>query len=88
MAYWAVASSYLAVPFLVAVFAIEKLIYVITWINWIKEHGEDLPSLFAQSPLTATFFSIYGLIDLGFGLFFTFAAVQGIRSKSDLPKQT
>jgi len=82
MAYWAVASSYLAVPFLVAVFAIEKLIYVITWVIWIKEHGGELPSLFTESPLTATFFSIYGQIDLAFGLFFAFAAMQGFRGES------
>jgi len=87
MAYWAVASSYLAVPFLVAVFAIEKLIYVITWVIWIEEHGGELPSLFAEAPLTATFFSIYGLIDLAFGLFFAFTAMQGVRRKPDSREQ-
>ncbi len=80
MAYLAVANSYHAVPSLVSVFAIEKLIYVITWGMWLKAHGGDLPLLFAESPLTAIFYSVYGLIDLAFGFFFAFAAMQGFRS--------
>ena len=79
MAYWAVATSYRTVPSLVGVFAIEKLIYVITWGMWLKAHGGDLSVLFAESPLTAIFYSVYGPIDFVFGLFFAFAATQGYR---------
>lgn len=77
LAYLSVARGYRRVPWLVAVFALEKLIYAYTWVDWMREHGAQLPGLFADSPLTAVFFVIYGPNDLLFGLFF--AAVAAMR---------
>ncbi len=80
LAYLAVSRSYAQVPWLVAVFALEKLAYVITWLMWIAEHRSMLPDVYAQSPLTAAFYSGYGLIDLSFGVFFAAVALKSRRA--------
>jgi hypothetical protein len=68
LAYLSVASSYKKVPLLIAVFALEKAVYVASWLWWLSHH--DLAALWAQDPLTGAFFALYGIIDLGFCLFF------------------
>lgn len=80
MAYLAVTTSYNAVPYLVGVFAMVKLVYVVTWVVWMQQHGHLLSPLFAESPLTAVFYSIYGPIDFSFGVFFAYVALRGFRS--------
>ena len=70
LAYIAVAESYRAVKWLVAVFAVEKVIYFGVWVLWMAQHRTQLPTIFEASPLTATFLSIYGLNDLLFAVFF------------------
>ena len=80
LAYLSVAGGYRHVPWLVAVFALEKFAYVYTWVDWMRQHAEQLPALFGESPLTAVFFVIYGPNDLLFGLFFaTVAAARLLR---------
>ncbi len=83
LAYLAVASVYDRVPYLLAVFAAEKGLYVATWLVWIRSHGGELPDLFAVSPLTATFYLIYGPTDLLFGFFFAFVALRVFRSRRE-----
>ncbi len=68
LAYIAVRNSYAAVPWLIAVFVIEKALYVIVWLNWL--FSNSLGSLYEQDTFAGLFFSIYGLNDLLFGLFF------------------
>ena len=79
LAYLTVARTYSQVPYLVVVFAVEKLVYVITWILWLTQSGQTLPGLFSQSPITAIFFALYGLNDLVFGLFFAAVATKTLR---------
>ena len=79
IAYCSVARSYQSVPFLLLVFFVEKMIYTTTWLMWLAKNGSTLPSLFSQSPLTATCFSTYGAGDFAFGLFFLWVAVNGFR---------
>lgn len=81
LAYLAVATSYNSVPYLVGVFAVEKLVYVVTWVVWIQQHSQELSPLFAESPHTAVFYSIYGPIDFSFGVFFTYVALRRLRSQ-------
>lgn len=81
LAYVAISKGYEAVPYLSAVFAVEKLVYVVTWISWMGRFGGDLPRLFRESPLTATFFVIYGPNDLLFGIFFAVVAAAGLRRR-------
>lgn len=70
LAYASVANSYAAVPWLVAVFALEKMVYVGTWVYWHARHWGQFGDIVSQSPLTAMFYAVYGAGDLGFGLFF------------------
>jgi hypothetical protein len=74
LAYLAVARTYAHVPALVAVFALEKLAYVATWVDWMSRFGAEWPRLWSESPLTAVFYASYGPNDLAFGLFFAWVA--------------
>ena len=80
LAYFSVASSYSAVPLLIGVFALEKFIYVVSWLVWIREHGQALSPLFTESPLTATFYTFYGPNDFIFGAFFAYVAMRDLRA--------
>jgi hypothetical protein len=75
-AYLSVAKSYAAVPYLVAVFVVEKLLYATMWLMWLLKNGGTLPALFSTSPLTATFYVLYGAGDFAFALFFLWVVVQ------------
>lgn len=68
LAYLSVANNYRQVPGLVAVFALEKAVYVASWVWWLSHH--DLAVVWTQDPLTGAFYALYGLIDLAFGIFF------------------
>jgi len=81
LAYWAVAKTYHHVPLLVAVFALEKLVYVLAWAHWLLEKAQTLPAIASESPLTAMFFSMYGAGDLLFGLFFAWTALQRAKAR-------
>lgn len=77
-AYGSVAKAYQSVPYIVLVFFVEKMVYTTTWLTWLSRNASTLPSLFAESPLTATCYSIYGAGDFAFGLFFLWVAVKGL----------
>ena len=76
LAYLSVAHSYAKVPLLIAVFALEKFAYFVTWLVWMRHFWRDLPDLLSKSFLTANFYAVYGLIDLSFGLFFAVVAFK------------
>lgn len=80
LAYLAVARRYDQVPLLVAVFAVEKVVYAVTWVSWMSRFGSELPRLFSESTLTAVFYAIYGPNDLLFGIFFAAVAFETLRS--------
>lgn len=79
-AYWSVAKSHHHVPLLIIVFAVEKLLYSLTWLNWMFEKGATIPTIAADSMLTATFFSIYGAGDIAFCIFFSWVALQVMKA--------
>ena len=81
-AYCSVARSYQSVPYLLLVFVMEKMIYTMTWLMWLIKNGSTLPALFSESPLTATYYSIYGAGDFIFGLFFLWVASKGLQKKA------
>lgn len=81
-AYLAVANTYQYVPALIGVFAIEKLVYVVTWLIWMQEFSHDLPRIYVESPLTATFYAIYGPNDFLFCLFFAYVAIKFRRAEA------
>lgn len=80
-AYASVARAYQAVPYLLLLFFVEKMLYVLTWLLWLSKNAGTLPSLFAESPLTAIFYSVYGAGDLAFGLFFLWVALGTLRQR-------
>ena len=79
LAYCSVAKSYQSVPYLVLVFFVEKMLYTVTWLKWLSKNWSTLPSLFSESPLTATAYSIYGAGDFVFGVFFLWVAIKALR---------
>lgn len=56
------------VKWLAGAFAIEKLVYVIVWVVWFTEHS--LGTVYNKDLFAGVFYSIYGLNDLVFMLFF------------------
>jgi hypothetical protein len=59
------------ISWLLAVFAIEKLVYGVVWVRWLS--ANSLSSLYEQDLLAGIYYSIYGLNDLVFMLFFLWA---------------
>ncbi|MGE0433422.1 MAG: hypothetical protein AB7S36_14275, partial [Planctomycetota bacterium] len=76
LAYIAVARTHPAVPWLVLVFAIEKAVYVATWIVWMANYGNRFGERFSTTPMPAAFFVLYGPNDLAFGVFFLVVFVR------------
>lgn len=84
LAYVAVSKSYHYVPYLVLVFALEKLVYTILWIRWISRFGDQLPGIASQAPMTAMFYRGYGLVDFSFGVFFACVAFATLRQRASV----
>lgn len=80
LAYLSVARTYRHVPYLVAVFCVEKLVYTGVWIHWLLENGKALPDIASSSPLTARFFATYGAGDLAFAIFFGWVAATTMKA--------
>ncbi|MFT5618162.1 MAG: hypothetical protein ACI85I_001393 [Arenicella sp.] len=76
-AYLAVAKDFEKVKWLVAVFAVEKLIYGIAWVNW--QLKNELSTVFEQDTFAGIFYSIYGINDWLFCLFFSYVFVRLVR---------
>ncbi len=68
MAYLGAAAIDANVRWLAAAFAIEKLVYVVVWVNWLSAHS--VTALFSKDAFAGIFFGIYGANDLLFMLFF------------------
>lgn len=56
------------IRWLAAAFAVEKLVYVVVWGLWMANH--NLGAVYEQDRFAGVFYSIYGLNDLAFMLFF------------------
>lgn len=69
LAYLGAASIGASVKWLAAAFAVEKLVYVVVWAMWHARHS--VAALAATDLFAGVFFSIYGLNDLVFMLFFS-----------------
>lgn len=73
-AYISVAKNYAKVKWIVAVFAIEKFIYAIIWINWRLRN--DVSPIFNEDMMAGIFYSIYGVNDILFFIFFTYVFIK------------
>ena len=63
LAYIAVAPVWDKVPWLLLVFAAEKMLFDLRWVHWLIHYGERLPALFEQDLMVALFYSGYGVWD-------------------------
>ena len=79
LAYLAVSSTYERAKWIIAVFAIEKLVYVITWGIWISKN--ELSSLYSNDLFAGVFYTIYGPNDIVFMLFFSWVFL-GIKTNT------
>lgn len=79
MAYLGAAGISANIKWLAAAFAVEKLVYVVVWAMWLSNNS--LPQLYAKDLFAGVFFSIYGVNDCVFMLFFAwvFLLRQGNR---------
>ena len=63
---------------LVGVFAIEKLIYGLNWINWISNN--DLYVVYNKDQMAGIFYATYGINDLLFFVFFMSVFIKSFTS--------
>lgn len=68
------------IRWLAGVFAIEKLIYVVVWVRWLS--ANSLTELYNKDIFAGIFYTIYGMNDLIFMLFFTYIFLFGNRDRS------
>ncbi|PWH84821.1 hypothetical protein [Brumimicrobium oceani] len=80
MAYVAVRNKYHTLPALVAVFLIEKIIYVTVYINWFTSNS--LSAVYEQDAFAGVFYTIYGANDFIFGVFFAVVLIKLLGKKA------
>jgi hypothetical protein len=80
LAYLSVSGSYRFCGPLLGVFAVEKAVYVGSWLWWQWHFGAQIGQIWATDRLTALFYTLYGPLDLVFGLYF---AALLMRSRRD-----
>lgn len=68
LAYISVRKNYTSLRWLVGVFMIEKLVYVIVYVRWFSTNA--LHKVYDQDIFAGIFYTIYGVNDFLFGLFF------------------
>jgi hypothetical protein len=79
LAYWGAASIGASVKWLAAAFAFEKLVYVLVWCMWHSKNS--VSALFTTDLFAGVFYSIYGLNDFLFMLFFAWVFYAQSRPK-------
>jgi len=83
LAYLGAAFVKSGVAWLAGAFAIEKLVYVAAWAGWMVNN--DLEAVFEADLFAGIFYSIYGMNDLTFMLFFASVAIRQMRSSDKAP---
>lgn len=79
LAYISVAYRFKNLKGLVAVFAIEKLIYGCVWLQWIMTN--DVGKVYIEDKMAGIFYSIYGLNDWLFCVFFLYVFIRLLRQQ-------
>ena len=78
LAYISVAKTYQNVKWLVAVFAIEKFAYGFTWTKWILNN--NLSDVYEKDTMAGLFYSIYGINDWLFFVFFLIVFIRILKN--------
>ncbi len=68
VAYMSVAKNYRQVKWLIALFAIEKLVYGYIWIQWLQRN--NLSEVYNKDSMAGIFYAVYGVNDWLFCIFF------------------
>lgn len=79
LAFIAVAKVFDEVKWLIAVFALEKLCYVIAYGYWFSNNS--VQEVYYEDVIAGIFYSIYGLNDFLFMLFFGYVFIKLMKSK-------
>lgn len=79
LAYISVAKNFHQVKWLVAVFAIEKFIYGFVWTKW--HLNNEVSEVFARDTIAGIFYSIYGINDWLFFIFFSLVFIRLLKEK-------
>ena len=74
LAYLSAATVGSHIKWLAGTFALEKLIYGVVWIRWHLKNS--LETVYSEDIFAGIFYSIYGLNDLLFMVFFTWVFVK------------
>ena len=80
LAYMSVFDNFHKVKWLIAVFAVEKLIYACVWTNWILNN--NISDVFEKDTMAGMFYSMYGINDWLFFVFFLFVFIHLFRSEN------
>lgn len=78
LAYISVAKNYQNVKWLIGVFAVEKFIYGFIWIKWMLNY--NVMDVFEIDKMAGIFYSIYGVNDWVFFIFFLLVFIRLIKS--------
>lgn len=73
-AYLGAAAAPTNIRWLAGAFAVEKLVYVVNWAVWMSRNS--LAALYATDRFAGAFYSIYGLNDFVFLLFFSWIFIS------------
>ena len=68
LVYIAIAGKWEQLKWVIGVFFIEKIIYALTWSKWIMTN--DLSSVYKEDTMAGIFYTIYGLNDWFFCIFY------------------
>lgn len=79
LAYLGAAAITSSIKWLAAAFAVEKLVYVVMWLTWNSQ--TSVTQLYAKDFFAGVFYSIYGLNDFVFMLFFVWVFFRQVRSE-------
>jgi len=79
LAYISVAYKFQNVKWLVIIFAIEKLIYGCIWLQWITTN--DVSIVYDEDKMAGIFYSIYGINDWLFCVFFLYVFIRLLRQQ-------
>ena len=82
LAYISVSQSFHTVKWLVGVFAIEKFIYGFVWTKWMLNN--NISDVFEKDLMAGMFYSVYGINDWIFFVFFSLVFFKLVRLKNSL----
>ena len=82
LAYMSIAKNYHQLKWLIAVFVVEKFIYGYVWINWILNN--NISDVYKKDTMAGIFYSIYGINDWIFFVFFLLVFVKTFKMPNSL----